>query len=370
MGDYLPQLASIDESCEWLVEQTCETWNLQRLLEAGLMPWVWLDYSPEAPPELFGGRHEGFLAPFVFNNDCGRIGIDRMNALMTMTRAPDGRLVNFAPGLSFDLVALRFKRDDIEHLAQKTSPTATASADGAGLADFSWQQALVLLGPSINAKTRANGWPSVFSPAQIAALQFPWPADKSERSRARSDQLSLARALEAAITNGVLEASQWRTMVDVVETRSYRRSNSLITREKVKTGEREQNLNGISRDAAQAFLVANQLEPSEHIRAWLRPLEDEQDEKGDAVPETLTAMKLKAVREALGRKYPKLDAAMNRGEKWAKACRVPQAQSPDGNGGWYWLERVEAECRARYGASVSVAPAGLDMASQLVRIAK
>lgn len=131
MNDYIPQLATITEACEWLSAKTGEQWTMPRIVEAHVMPWIWLDYSPEAPPEVFGDRIEGFLAPFIFFNDCGRIAIDRQEALMTMTRLPDGRLIRFSPGLRFDLNEIRFKREDVIQLAEKQSSARPAGPTGA-----------------------------------------------------------------------------------------------------------------------------------------------------------------------------------------------------------------------------------------------
>jgi hypothetical protein len=113
---YLPKLATIAESCEWLAAETGEQWTLPRLLEAALQPWVWLDYSPEWP-QVFGDRYEGFLAPFCFMSDTFRLEADRQSALMTMTRTPDDNLLTITPGLRIALDELRFKREDVTQLA-------------------------------------------------------------------------------------------------------------------------------------------------------------------------------------------------------------------------------------------------------------
>lgn len=130
MSDYIPRLATITEACEWLSEKTGERWTMPRIIDAHVMPWIWLDYSPEAPPEVFGDRFEGFLAPFIFLNDRGRMAIDRQEALMTMTRLPDSRLIRFSPGLRFDLNEIRFKREDVIQLAEKhqSAPPAAPAA--------------------------------------------------------------------------------------------------------------------------------------------------------------------------------------------------------------------------------------------------
>lgn len=126
MSNYIPRLATIAETCEWLAAETGEQWTLPRLLEAALQPWVWLDYSPEHPA-IFGDRHEGVLAPFVFMSDTFRLEADRQSALMTMTRTPDDNLLKIAPGLRIALDELRFKREDVTQLAADLRAPAPAA---------------------------------------------------------------------------------------------------------------------------------------------------------------------------------------------------------------------------------------------------
>lgn len=73
----------------------------------------------------------------------------------------------------------------------------------------------------------------------------------------------------------------------------------------------------------------------------------------------MTPTKRAAIIKSLGRRYPALESALDRPEEWAKACRVP------GRWGWYYLERIEAECRIRYGAASPAPAADLSPAGQL-----
>lgn len=131
---YLPKSATADEACAWLEEQTGESWPLARLLESWLTPSVWLEYSPEAPKELFGDRHEGFLAPLLFNGDTNRMAHTR-SGLLTMTRLPNGLFCRFSPGIPFDLSELRYSAKDLAKLVQghQTGQETPADDDG-GLA--------------------------------------------------------------------------------------------------------------------------------------------------------------------------------------------------------------------------------------------
>lgn len=82
-------------------------------------------------------------------------------------------------------------------------------------------------------------------------------------------------------------------------------------------------------------------------------------------PEVLTPMKRAAIINKLGRKYPALQSALDRPEPWAKACRIPKESSPGGKQGWYYLERIEAECRARYDGTAPAPAADLSAVAQL-----
>lgn len=111
----LPSVATVSESVAWLDELTADNWTLARVIDSGVMPWVWLDYAP-GYPEIFGDRIEGFLAPMCFNGDTRRL-MACDDVLLTWTQLPDGRHVRPSPGLRTDLASLRFKREDIERLA-------------------------------------------------------------------------------------------------------------------------------------------------------------------------------------------------------------------------------------------------------------
>ena len=127
--DYLPAHATCLEACEWLRAKTGKTWTLARLLESGLMPWFWLDYTP-GWPALFGGRVEGYLAPMVFAGDMQRLEADGTVALVNMTRTHDDVLMPLKPGMKVLITDLRFKRDDLQDLGkafQNTAPAQTAT---------------------------------------------------------------------------------------------------------------------------------------------------------------------------------------------------------------------------------------------------
>lgn len=91
---------------------------MPRLLETGLMPWFWLDYS-RGWPAIFGDRKEGYLAPMVFTGDTFRLEVDG-TALVTMTRTHDGTPMKIEPGIPVPLSDLRFRREDLEEIAAAT----------------------------------------------------------------------------------------------------------------------------------------------------------------------------------------------------------------------------------------------------------
>lgn len=115
--NYLPTQATTEQACEWLESQTGERWTLGRLLEHGLTPWFWLDYSPGWPDALFGGRAEGYQAPVVFSGDIQRLEAVGRDVLVNITRTHDRTLMKIGPpGLRMSVDELRFKREDIEAL--------------------------------------------------------------------------------------------------------------------------------------------------------------------------------------------------------------------------------------------------------------
>ena len=96
LENYLPKLATLSEACDWLKSEIGEMFTISRLIENGLMPWFWLDYS-EQSSTLFDGRKEGYLAPIVFNGDTQRLSADKGDALVNWTRAFNGELREIIP---------------------------------------------------------------------------------------------------------------------------------------------------------------------------------------------------------------------------------------------------------------------------------
>lgn len=127
--NYLPKNATTEQACAWLSAKTGEDWVLSRLLECGLMPWFWMDYTPEAPSEIFGRRHEGYQAPVLFFGDTHRLEFVGTDALVTMTRTHDGKIFKAEPGIPVPASELRFMREDVEALAAKVGAGKTAPAE-------------------------------------------------------------------------------------------------------------------------------------------------------------------------------------------------------------------------------------------------
>ena len=126
---YLPKSSSIADACKWLQDQTDSDWSLARMLENGLRPWIWLDYSPEAPQGIFGDRSDGYFAPILFAGDTHRLEMNGADVVVTMTRTHDGKLFMANPGLRFPLSALRFKRGDLQRLADSAKVGAGGATD-------------------------------------------------------------------------------------------------------------------------------------------------------------------------------------------------------------------------------------------------
>ena len=117
--DYLPQIPTLAEASASLELRSGSEWTLVRMLEHGLRASVWVDWSTDAPPQVFEGRTEGLLAELVFGGDDARLRAGAGEGLLTMTRRPSGTYVQFTPGLSFPLNELRFKRVELTHLAER-----------------------------------------------------------------------------------------------------------------------------------------------------------------------------------------------------------------------------------------------------------
>lgn len=111
--------ATTDEACAWLAQQTGADWTLARLIESGLIPYVWLDYSADYP-ELFGDATGGYPAPIFYEADTQRLAAGSEDVLITFTKDADKIAIQLAaPGLRAPLHALRFLQKDIAGLANK-----------------------------------------------------------------------------------------------------------------------------------------------------------------------------------------------------------------------------------------------------------
>jgi hypothetical protein len=111
--------ATTDEACAWLAQQTGNVWTLARLIESGLIPYVWLDYSADYP-ELFGDATGGYPAPIFYEADTLRLAAGSDDVLITFTKDADKLPIKLAaPGLRAPLNALRFLQKDIARLASE-----------------------------------------------------------------------------------------------------------------------------------------------------------------------------------------------------------------------------------------------------------
>jgi len=127
MMNYLPKDASVAQACTWLQNKTGEAWDLSRLIECGLTPYFWLDYSPEHPA-LFGDRVEGCEARMMFQGDIRRLQFVGADALVTMfIRTHDGQKIMTKPGIPVPLAELRFKREDVVSLTATPAPAEGTS---------------------------------------------------------------------------------------------------------------------------------------------------------------------------------------------------------------------------------------------------
>jgi len=115
----LPFRTTTAQACDWLATQTGSAWNLTRLLDNGVTPYVWLDYDA-ACPDLFGDANGGYAAPIFFEGDITRLAAGSDDVLMTITKDAYKIVAKLKPpGLRRELSELRFQRKDLERLAGK-----------------------------------------------------------------------------------------------------------------------------------------------------------------------------------------------------------------------------------------------------------
>jgi hypothetical protein len=123
--------ATTDEACAWLAQQTSTAWTLARLIESGLIPYVWLDYSADYP-ELFGDATGGYPAPIFYEADTQRLAAGSDDVLITFTKDADKIAIQLAaPGLRAPLHALRFLQKDIAGLASKLASDLKSASEPA-----------------------------------------------------------------------------------------------------------------------------------------------------------------------------------------------------------------------------------------------
>lgn len=206
---------------------------------------------------------------------------------------------------------------------------------------LSWRDAIITCSLRLTPAEAGRSWPDALTPDNIARLQRPYGKDKEKRRLAAS----LAAELLAAIEAGTLHAEERTIIIAPPPTPPQTRHSALLDRLRgneapAPGAERTETVHLVGRAAFRDFLAARSIEPSEHVRAWLAPLG-----RAEETAEECTPVKRAALVEALGGRYPALVSALDRGDDWIVACRVPDRR------GWYFLEAAEAACRARYGGT-------------------
>ncbi len=144
-------------------------------------------------------------------------------------------------------------------------------ARGGGLA---WQKARRLLSSSSPAKELPD-WPDAIIPADLAALQYPREGTNPEKRKAKSNQLAMVVALDAAIQAGKL-GETITLQREVIKMESGRFPGMELFGQwipassysrKVSAGIKEYQ--AIHRRPFAVWLDDQGEEPGEHIRAWL-----------------------------------------------------------------------------------------------------
>jgi hypothetical protein len=121
-----PFRATLTESCAWMAAQTGTPWDLARLIEHGLTPYVWLDYDA-AYPELFGQANGGYAAPIFYEGDIARLAAGSADVLITITKDAYKIVARLpAPGFTRQLRELRFLGKELARLAGRLKYAASA----------------------------------------------------------------------------------------------------------------------------------------------------------------------------------------------------------------------------------------------------
>lgn len=126
----LPFRATAAQACHWLAQQTGTPWTLARMIESGLIPYVWLDYDADYP-ELFGDANGGYAAPIFFEADTRRLAAGSEDVLITITKDVYKIVAQLKPpGFRRSLDELRFLKKDLERLVGKLKRDAEREAEG------------------------------------------------------------------------------------------------------------------------------------------------------------------------------------------------------------------------------------------------
>lgn len=247
--------------------------------------------------------------------------------------------------------------------------------------DLSWNSALCVVGINLTKEERATGWPAAFTPGNLARLQYPWGGSASEKKEATKNQSILIATISKAIQNGGLPAVEQTRTEDITESRQVPDFNApsspcsgglgssyWLNRDQApsmrtvtkKIGERTVSFFVIERSAFRDWMTSQGLEPSVHILAWLRALDSSAaaGEEQNEAP-SLTPMKRGTIIKQLERRYSSLKSDFNRPEDWVRKCST-------GKRGEYYLEKIEAGCRSKWGNGN--APAALVAAVQTHKI--
>jgi hypothetical protein len=124
----LPFRTTTAQACDWLAAQTDTSWDLARLIEHGVTPYVWLDYDADYP-ELFGDANGGYAAPIFYEGDTARLAAGSEDVLITITKDAYKIVAKLKPpGFRRELSELRFLKKDLERLAGKLKREAAAPA--------------------------------------------------------------------------------------------------------------------------------------------------------------------------------------------------------------------------------------------------
>jgi hypothetical protein len=217
---------------------------------------------------------------------------------------------------------------------------------------LSWKMARRVL-EFKNSFYAADDWPKALRIEDVVVLQFPWGRSAEEKRTAGSQRIALSDYLKEWADNHPNERIIDERVKSHTVKHSTTQSNFVLDwlpgRDIVRRSAQIDKAQDITErhclipaESFAAILEQEGYAGSEHIKAWISSVVVTQQESVVGTEQTKAV-----ILDALDSRYPYLRSAWIKGEKWLMDCRV------SGKRGWYYREKVEAGCAAKWPPDVS-----------------